>query len=188
MREDSPKVRATKKRITDALMTELADEPIEKITVGEVCAAAHINRSTFYNHFADIYDVRDQCEQEVAEAAEDMLPKLMAYMLFNKGTFSAADVEKSIAPYYGYLNVLLNGGDPSFPKRLQSFAHDALTDLLPGKRLSEEQEYVFHAIASMQLGLMSHWLATGCSLPIEDLLILIRRLIRKGPRTALIDK
>jgi len=187
MAEDSPKVKATKQRITATLMSRLADEPIDHITVGEVCGLAHINRSTFYNHFTDIYDVRDQCEQEVAAAVERVLPVLIADMVFDSDDLNAADVEMHIGPYCHYLDVLLNGGDPAFPNRMKRFARETVTALLPTGSLTVQQEYAFNAIASMQLGLISYWLSSGRSLSVEELLELIRQLIRNGPRAALIE-
>lgn len=187
LKVDSPKVTATKKRITDTLMKRLADEPIDRITVGEICGMAHVNRSTFYNHFTDIYDVRDRCEGEAIAALKEMLPALMAKMLLGRGELAADDVEASIGPYYDYIEVLLAGGDPLFAVRMRGFAHDAFVELLGVEHLSERQEYVFNAIASMQMGLMSYWLSTGRSMKLEELFDFIRQLIREGPRSLLLE-
>ncbi|MBO5473038.1 MAG: TetR family transcriptional regulator [Lachnospiraceae bacterium] len=36
----------------------------EKITVKKLCEKAEVNRSTFYAHFTDIYDMLDKMEKE----------------------------------------------------------------------------------------------------------------------------
>lgn len=44
-------------------------KPLGKITVREVCERAGINRSTFYAHFQDVYDVGESVEKRMAEMA-----------------------------------------------------------------------------------------------------------------------
>ncbi len=43
--------------------------PLGKITVREVCEQAGVNRSTFYAHFQDVYDVGESVEKRMAEMA-----------------------------------------------------------------------------------------------------------------------
>lgn len=176
----------TKKQITDSLFSLMAHDPIERITVGEVCVQAQINRSTFYNHFADIYDVRDRCEEKIMSAAGEMLPALMRTVLLAQDIAPLDTIVEKLKPYSDHLNVLLNGGDPNFPSRLRAIAHDALQETLHIERFSDEQEYIFHAIAGMQFGLIGHWLATGQTMSLVDLTALIRLLMLDGPRAALL--
>ena len=47
----------TKKAIKDTFLQLRAKKPLEKITVKELCELAYINKSTFYCHYKDIYDL-----------------------------------------------------------------------------------------------------------------------------------
>lgn len=58
------RVRYTKRVIRDSFITLLKTKKFEEITLKEVCELANINRSTFYKHYKDIYDWRDQMEAE----------------------------------------------------------------------------------------------------------------------------
>lgn len=49
------KSKKTSTQIKNTFMELLKDRPIEKITVREICNLLHINRSTFYRHYEDIY-------------------------------------------------------------------------------------------------------------------------------------
>ena len=49
----------TKKAIINAFLSLRAKRPLEKITVKELCEMAIINKSTFYSHYADIYELSD---------------------------------------------------------------------------------------------------------------------------------
>jgi AcrR family transcriptional regulator len=186
MSEFSPRAQATRRRVIDCLFELMAERPIEQIRIVELCALAHINRSTFYNHFCDIYDVREKCEDEIIEVAQSLLPALMKGVVFEKELAPVQSIVLQLEPCAEYLNILLNGGDPEFLVRLRAVAYDALLEILPIKRFSERQEYVFDAIVDMESGLIGRWLANGRSLPLSDLLIIIRMLIWHGPRNVLL--
>lgn len=53
------RVQKTKKAITNAFLTMATQKPIEKITVTDIVTEAQINKSTFYAHYRDIYDLMD---------------------------------------------------------------------------------------------------------------------------------
>lgn len=46
---------ATKKKLADALKTQMQKKPFQKITVRELLELADVTRPTFYYHFEDIY-------------------------------------------------------------------------------------------------------------------------------------
>lgn len=53
------RVQKTKKAIADAFLRMAGKKPIEKITVTDIVTEAQINKSTFYAHYRDIYDLMD---------------------------------------------------------------------------------------------------------------------------------
>ena len=55
----------TKKAIINAFLALRAKRPLEKITVKELCEMAMVNKSTFYSHYGDIYELSDTLENEV---------------------------------------------------------------------------------------------------------------------------
>lgn len=50
----------THQRITQAVFKLWETTPLNRITIRAVCEEAHINRSTFYVHFDNIYSVTDE--------------------------------------------------------------------------------------------------------------------------------
>lgn len=49
----------TKKALYEALITLLEEKEYEEIKVSDICGVALVNRSTFYAHFSDKYDLFD---------------------------------------------------------------------------------------------------------------------------------
>lgn len=55
-----PRINKTKKTIQQAFLKMVVNTPINKITVTKLVKLADINKSTFYHHYLDIYDLYDQ--------------------------------------------------------------------------------------------------------------------------------
>src|SRR5690625_7405389 len=51
--------------LKESLMSILQDKQIYSITVKEICELADINRSTFYAHYKDQFDLLGQIEEEI---------------------------------------------------------------------------------------------------------------------------
>lgn len=58
------RVRYTKMMIENSMIEMLKELPIEKITVRALCERAQINRSTFYKHYDNPYDLLDKITTE----------------------------------------------------------------------------------------------------------------------------
>lgn len=61
MAEDR-RVRKTKKALQDVFCEMIKEKTLNEITIKELCARADINKSTFYLHYSDIYDLADSVQ------------------------------------------------------------------------------------------------------------------------------
>ena len=59
------RIKKTKSSIINAFLELRSKKELEKITVKELCETAQINKSTFYTHYQDIYDLSEQLEDEL---------------------------------------------------------------------------------------------------------------------------
>lgn len=71
------RTRVTRMLIRKAFTELLRQKPIQDISIRELCAAAGINRGTFYLHYKDIYDLRDQIEEEMMADFQKALSPLL---------------------------------------------------------------------------------------------------------------
>jgi len=58
------RIRYTKTQLENAMVTLLQKHHISKISVTSLCDIADINRSTFYTHYKDQYDLLEQMSRE----------------------------------------------------------------------------------------------------------------------------
>lgn len=65
MPDKDRRIRKTKQVLRQSFTSLLAEKPLEDITVKELTERADINRGTFYCHYKDIYDLKDQIEREL---------------------------------------------------------------------------------------------------------------------------
>lgn len=59
------RIAKTKKSIINAFLELRSKKAIENVTVKELCEKAEINKSTFYTHFKDIYDLSEYLETKI---------------------------------------------------------------------------------------------------------------------------
>lgn len=62
------RVKKTKKNIKEAFYQLRKKKPIEKISVKELSETAMINKSTFYLHYRDVFDLSDKLKNELISA------------------------------------------------------------------------------------------------------------------------
>ena len=62
-----------KARIRQAFTKLLREKPIQRIAVKELCQEAGVNRSTFYAHYQDIYDLLTKIEEDMLEILQHVL-------------------------------------------------------------------------------------------------------------------
>lgn len=66
----------TKKAIRYAFAALLSQKDINEITVKDVAATADINRKTFYNHYAGVYQIIDELEDEIVSAFNETIGEI----------------------------------------------------------------------------------------------------------------
>ena len=80
----------TERKLREALLFYMEQEKAP--TVGQLCQRAQINRSTFYRHYTDVYDLMNRVEQEFQhglyrslDGDSAFLPRLSAKVCHQRG-------------------------------------------------------------------------------------------------------
>lgn len=67
------RIRKTKKSIRNALAKLMTEKEINSITIKDIAVTAEINRKTFYNYYAGVYQVIDEIENNVVDSVKNAL-------------------------------------------------------------------------------------------------------------------
>lgn len=91
---ESRRIRMTKRLIKESLIELLEKKDIEKINISELCKQADVNRTTFYNHYGNQYEVLE-------EIGNDIVSKILELTTNNsKDSILSLNEQITIMGYY----------------------------------------------------------------------------------------
>ena len=73
MNRADKRIEKTKQLIQNTLTQLMREKDIQSITIKELCDIANINRSTFYSHYEDIYNLYNEIESKVLNEIEAII-------------------------------------------------------------------------------------------------------------------
>lgn len=188
-REDQ-RVRVTKQLLRTAFLALLAKKPVQSISIKELCEEAGVNRSTFYLHYKDVYDLQEQLEGELLLELEG----LIASSPLLQGTAAATPEATSafVASIFSVLErnmemctILLGPrGDKKFLADIVGMGREnsvgEYMKKYPG--LTQEQADIFYSfIAWGFIGLLQYGLADN-KIPLRTLAASAEKIIVEGSR------
>lgn len=151
--------------ILDVFTRLLEEKNIEKITVKEICEEAHINRSTFYNHFEDVYGVLKKMWMIHEEN--------MIYIFRQSHSSSKRENLRMILEYIkgNELFYRVSFHSPLYSKMVTGFEDVFKHHEMDSFNLKEQYKIEF--IKQGMLSTIAYWLDSDCNLSIDDLLDVI---------------
>ena len=90
--ETNRRVKMTKRLIKEAFISLIEKSPLNKITVKQICENADVNRSTFYAHYSDQYELFDEIQEDII----NITPKVS---LYEKGP-----ILKNLTSFFEFIN------------------------------------------------------------------------------------
>lgn len=70
--KENQRIALTKRLLKESLLLLMSEKSIQNITIRELCDAAGINRSTFYNHYGCPADILNEIENSVITDLEEI--------------------------------------------------------------------------------------------------------------------
>ena len=123
----------------NAFLEELEERPLKKITVAALVRKARINKSTFYLHYSDIYDLGESYTRKLAD---ELVADLDCLNLFfdKPGEFARRFVAAVSDPARKPQSRILKENElvPTFLARLIADMFEEVKDAAPGGTTVEE--------------------------------------------------
>ncbi|TCZ73793.1 TetR/AcrR family transcriptional regulator [Paenibacillus albiflavus] len=181
------------------VFTELIDEiGFDAVTVKNITDKANINRSTFYLHYRDKYDLLEKSEEEIIQKIEEisksirrLTPKELNNLYSDNKPFPFVI---KLAEYFrdnaAFLKVILGPkGDLSFQEKIKTILEKNIVEnvrAIFGEGTFHVPIDVFMAyIISAHVGSILHWLNTGMKQSPEEIATIIFNLTFQGPVNAI---
>ncbi|MEG0484772.1 MAG: TetR-like C-terminal domain-containing protein [Oscillospiraceae bacterium] len=180
------RVRKTKAALRGALVKLMEKKSIQEISVKELCEKCDINRSTFYLHYTDVYNLLQMIEKEMLlelnAVLEDFeLPK-------NKPQASPSPIMckifKFLASNADMCRVLLcNNGDMAFVEEVKGIVRIKFMSEWQSRinsSANEQTEYVYTFIISGCIGILQEWLRRGMPKSADEMAQIVEKILVSG--------
>lgn len=172
----------TRMVLKDSLMKLVKNKPISNITVKEICLEADINRSTFYAHYSDQFDLLNKIEEELIE---DMITALSQYNF--KREEEAVQMTEKILEYIADKSevcqtLLSENGDVYFQKRVMMIFQEYIFKnwMIDNIMDRETSKYVSLFVVSGCIQVIKTWLENSMDKPPKEMAEIINNFINKG--------
>lgn len=160
------RVRVTKMLIRRAFTDLLKQKPLQSITIKELCAAAGINRGTFYAHYTDIYDLLAKIEEEMFEDFQKTLEPLLST---ERGDLTpvkiTAGIFQCLKDNADLCTVTLSDyGDKQFAWRLINLGRELCVEAYSryfAEATPKQIEFFYAFVSAGCIGLLQKWLQEG---------------------------
>ncbi len=168
------RVQYTQKVITDCFFDLLKQMPVSRISVKAICEAAGINRSTFYRHYLDVYDLLEKTENIY-------LDELVLYSKEYTSMEEALRImlEQARRTESRFFLLLPPTGSARFLDRIYETAYQRYKDGFARRHphLPEERRrWLFLFITTGTIAIVQEWLKSGKTASVDDVISLIAAL------------
>ncbi|MFC4807803.1 TetR/AcrR family transcriptional regulator [Paenibacillus sp. GCM10023250] len=154
----------TRQAIQNALIELMAEKDFEQITINDISQKADLNRGTLYLHYADKYDLLDQC-------IKDHLNQMVNHCVLSHTEEQCSDIVQSPLPLFQYLekhylfysSMLSNKGLICFREQLVSMVKSGIEERLKveGFRGESKPEVAIQYMTSAFVGVVEWWINTN---------------------------
>lgn len=119
MKKNPEQTEMTKRNFQEAFWALYAKQSIDGITVKDICTKAGYNRSTFYQYYADVYDVLRKFEDRFLYEVGEFVSRLVE----QSSSLDASQLNEAVftllAQYNTYISVLFGPhGDAEFMQKV----------------------------------------------------------------------
>ncbi|MBQ1415322.1 MAG: TetR/AcrR family transcriptional regulator [Lachnospiraceae bacterium] len=187
MRETAKKIDRrvvkTKKAIHNAFAKLLTEKELNDITISDIAELADINRKTFYNYYAGIYEVVDEIEDGIVQTLRDALDGAdirealkNPYLFFNKLT----SIINTDPEFYGHL--LSMRGNVSLVTKISAAMKESLRDAVMSQFSAPRGtvDMILDYSLTGMLSVYQNWFNSERSLSIEELSRILSLLCFRG--------
>lgn len=177
MKKESRRVKMTKMLLNESFLKFLAEKPLSRISVREICEDADVNRSTYYAHFSDPYDQLKKLETEIMA---DMA--IFVDNIVTEGLHSEKKQRETIKGILEYIQdkkhifqVLLGkGGDLDLQRDILSFFGERIFGATqPSKSVAPELAYKFIYTSTGSFGVIYHWIMADNEVSVDAIADLV---------------
>ena len=191
-KETDLRVARTRQLIKEAFLELMETVGFEKITVQNIVQKAGVNRSTFYLHYTDKFDLLGALEAELMAGMRDILMSVDFDYVFSF-TYEGQPMPhilrilEYVKAHEQFYKLLLGPkGDPSFIGKISEFIRSMLSVIMVRygflDKLLVPANYVFSMFVSVITSFLNEWVRTGMTETPFEMACIMTRVVENIPR------
>ena len=177
-------------KMNNALINLLDKKDFEDITVKEICQTASVNRSTFYLHYDNTYDL---LKETIENLYKDFFSRYDSNLSMDRINTKSCDdlfliTPQYLKPYLSFVhdnkkifklmyfkNEVFNGRN-----MYEDWLNKIFKPILSKFNVKNEEEQSYIMLFHLQglIGLIMEWVKNDCKMPIDDLISVIQKCIK----------
>lgn len=169
MQKESRRVKMTKMLLNESFLKFLAEKPLPRITIKEICEDADVNRSTYYAHFTDPYDQLRKLEADIMVDMTIFVDSIVTDGLHDdrKQKQIIKGILKYIQSKKHVFQVLLGrNGDTNFQKNVLTFFGERIFHREP---MEQKKAYHYIYASTGSFGLIYYWIMDDGGIDVETM-------------------
>ena len=182
-----PRIQRTQILIRDAFIALIIDKGFDNVTIQAIVQKAGINRTTFYRHYTDKYDLAHRLTDTLfADVRNQLKPQPDGFPIR-----SWQILFQHVAEYEAFYRAMLSrGGIPNFNERIRETIEEQLTSWLPAFGFNKADakmpiQLSIRYLAAAQVGFIQWWLENDMPLSPTQAAMYLRQLHEHGALWAL---
>lgn len=160
----------SRRMIKTTLAELLMENELSHVTVTNLCSMADINRSTFYSHYLDIYDVMEDMEEEFVQKVSFILGGGTSRVMLNQMRDLVSYIDKHRQLYLA----LAKRGD-IVEKCIEKLVKDH-KEAASSENGAKHTAIIRYAVCGVN-SIMEKWASEELELPYQELAILLYQLV-----------
>lgn len=176
MRKRTEITEQTKDNLITAYWDILDSEEASAITVKKIADYAGYHRTTFYEYFTDVSDLKEQAEDLLIEKIKSQSNNILLNNSFDEY------IATSVAFYEvnsDYLRILLNTNvSPDFLSRLRDILRPHILQYIPVEKRNIQTDYLIEFALSGLFGIIAYWFQSNKNITAEDLTGLVTPIVK----------
>lgn len=177
-REDA-RIRSTKGRVQEIFLQHLREKPASRISVTQICKEAGINRTTFYKHYLDVFDLLDKTERELQTSFREAVGRIQVTGVVQTLTEILQILQQNMARYWPLFGP---NGDPALAGRLIGSCYPLFAD---NPMFADSREYdddlkkiLYCYVSGGCMAMLTYWVQYGQKRSSEEMAVIMDELIR----------
>lgn len=181
--KEDRRVKYTKMVLKESFIKLLYEKPITKITIKEICEFADINRTTFYSHYRDQYDL-------LREIQNELMTEIISYLDQHNENKAGAVSTETLERIFTYIKekadictlLFSDSVDTNFEKQVIKLFHEwcISTWTSNGFDTNFDMEYIYTFSAYGCIGVIKKWLAEGMKKSVSEMAKLVTKMTSQG--------